>query len=53
MEDNWWVWIVFFVLAPAISAFGRKLRIPKWLRIMLAVILVGGFFLTLFFFAFA
>jgi hypothetical protein len=53
MQDNWWIWIVFFVLAPALSTFGRKLRMPKWLRLTLVVIIVGGFFLTLLYLAFA
>ena len=53
MDDNWWVWIVIFVLAPALSTFRRRLRLPRWLKITVAVFVVGGFFLTLLYMAFA
>ena len=52
MDDQIWIWLVFFVLAPSIAAFKLRLRLPKWFRIGFAIFIVVLFFALLLFLGF-
>jgi len=45
-------WIVFIFSIPLFFAFGRKLTIPHWLRVTLAILIAGGIFVAIILLAF-
>jgi len=42
MENNLWIWLVIFAIAPVVAGVARK-YVPKWLRITIAVVSIAAF----------
>ncbi len=43
MDNYIWLWIILVALAPLVAAFGKHLRLPRWIRIMLAAAAIIAF----------